>query len=74
MIRLWDLRELAEKCGESDFLLAELTLLGKIPHRMVRGSPLYDPSNLGKLANKMLANRSKHNTTQDNGKHGDTGS
>jgi hypothetical protein len=47
MIRLLSIDELADELKIPEKVLALLVVEGRIPHRMVAGWPLFDPTNLG---------------------------
>jgi hypothetical protein len=68
MIKLLDLQELAEETKIPEKVLALLVVEGKIPHRMVRGWPAFDPTNLGGFLPK-LQNRIKTWDENENQTH-----
>ena len=53
MIELLTLDEMEEFSGIPKKVLALLVVEGKIPHRMVRGWPVFDPTNLGSFLPKL---------------------
>lgn len=53
MIELLSLDEMEEFTGIPKKVLALLVVEEKIPHRMVRGWPVFDPTQLGKFLPKL---------------------
>ena len=53
MIELLSLDEMEEFLGIPQKVLALLVVEGKIPHRMVRGWPVFDPTQLGEFLPKL---------------------
>jgi hypothetical protein len=54
MIRLLSIDELAYELKIPEKVLALLVVEGRIPHRMVAGWPLFDPTNLGPVVAKLI--------------------
>jgi hypothetical protein len=53
VIELLSLDEMEEFLGIPQKVLALLVVEGKIPHRMVRGWPVFDPTQLGEFLPKL---------------------